>query len=311
MARRRAASARTGARTPTRWRSRSRACAADQLLHGMLNAYWEPLDVRAPVDAVDGSQWRLCIDTALALAMTSGHLKRRRIVAAGDIVAQPRTVVVLGRRTHRRGWPSWCTRGYRRSMTPARHPPAMGCTLSNPRRGGYGNRFTSFGTGKPSGVSAAGTPGGTDVPLTEKGRRIARENRHRCSASREFRAGPVEPAAAGAADQRARRLRRARRDRSRACREWDYGHYEGLTPAQIHVRRPNWMIFATAVRAVKAPRRSALASIGVIARVRAISDDVALFAHGHVFRVFAARWLGLPAQRRHATFCWIQRRSAF
>jgi probable phosphoglycerate mutase len=25
-----------------------------------------------------------------------------------------------------------------------------------------------------------------------------------------------------------------------------------------------------------------------------VEGDVALFAHGHVFRVFAARWLGLP-----------------
>ena len=34
----------------------------------------------------------------------------------------------------------------------------------------------------------------------------------------------------------------------------------------------------------------------VIARLRAVAGDVALFAHGHLFRVFAARWLGLPPQ---------------
>jgi probable phosphoglycerate mutase len=33
----------------------------------------------------------------------------------------------------------------------------------------------------------------------------------------------------------------------------------------------------------------------VIARVRAVKGPVALFAHGHIFRVFAARWLGFPA----------------
>jgi probable phosphoglycerate mutase len=32
----------------------------------------------------------------------------------------------------------------------------------------------------------------------------------------------------------------------------------------------------------------------VIARARAADGDVALFAHGHVLRVLAACWIGLP-----------------
>ena len=32
----------------------------------------------------------------------------------------------------------------------------------------------------------------------------------------------------------------------------------------------------------------------MIARSHAADGDVALFAHGHVLRVFVARWIGLP-----------------
>lgn len=34
----------------------------------------------------------------------------------------------------------------------------------------------------------------------------------------------------------------------------------------------------------------------LIEKVRAVQWRVALFAHRHIFRVFAARWLGLPPE---------------
>jgi probable phosphoglycerate mutase len=34
----------------------------------------------------------------------------------------------------------------------------------------------------------------------------------------------------------------------------------------------------------------------VIAKARAMNGNIALFAHGHIFRTLAARWLGLPPQ---------------
>ena len=40
----------------------------------------------------------------------------------------------------------------------------------------------------------------------------------------------------------------------------------------------------------------------VIAKIRAADGDAAVFAHGHVLRVFAARWLELPPNDgRHIT----------
>ena len=32
----------------------------------------------------------------------------------------------------------------------------------------------------------------------------------------------------------------------------------------------------------------------MIERLLALDGDIAIFAHGHLLRVFAARWLGLP-----------------
>jgi probable phosphoglycerate mutase len=41
----------------------------------------------------------------------------------------------------------------------------------------------------------------------------------------------------------------------------------------------------------------------VIARARAVEGDVALFAHGHVLRVLAARWIELaPGAGQHFLF---------
>lgn len=77
--------------------------------------------------------------------------------------------------------------------------------------------------------------------------------------------------------------------------EWDYGEYEALTSKQIHVTAPGWMIFRDGCPGGESPGQVAARVDRVIARIRSVEGDVVLFAHGHVFRMFAARWLGLPA----------------
>jgi probable phosphoglycerate mutase len=77
-------------------------------------------------------------------------------------------------------------------------------------------------------------------------------------------------------------------------REWDYGAYEGLTPAEIHRQAPGWMIFRDGCPGGESPDQVAARVDRVIHRVREAGGRVALFAHGHVFRVFAVRWIGLP-----------------
>jgi len=76
--------------------------------------------------------------------------------------------------------------------------------------------------------------------------------------------------------------------------EWDYGDYEGLTTEQIQADRPGWSIWngpppggETADQVGERVRR-------VIDRCGAAGGDALLFAHGHVLRVLAAVYLGLP-----------------
>ncbi len=82
--------------------------------------------------------------------------------------------------------------------------------------------------------------------------------------------------------------------------EWNYGAYEGLTPAEIESTAPGWTIFTDGCPGGERPEQVAARVDRVIQRIRAAAGPVALFAHGHVFRVFAARWLGRPAgEGRH------------
>jgi probable phosphoglycerate mutase len=76
--------------------------------------------------------------------------------------------------------------------------------------------------------------------------------------------------------------------------EWNYGKYEGLTPAQIHATAPGWLIFRDGCPGGETPAGVGARVDRVIARARAVEGDVALFGHGHVLRVLVARWLGLP-----------------
>ena len=77
--------------------------------------------------------------------------------------------------------------------------------------------------------------------------------------------------------------------------EWRYGEYEGLTTKEIREKHPGWSIFADGCPGGESPEQIAARVDRVMARVRSVQGDVALIAHGHLFRVFAARWLGLPA----------------
>ncbi len=76
--------------------------------------------------------------------------------------------------------------------------------------------------------------------------------------------------------------------------EWDYGDYEGLTTAEIRLKRPDWSLFRDGC-----PGGESVAAVGaradrIIGRLRSMPGHVLIFGHGHFFRVLAARWVALP-----------------
>lgn len=134
--------------------------------------------------------------------------------------------------------------------------------------------------------------GTTDVPLTAKGREEARAIGPRLG-RHEFAAVWSSP--------RARALETCRLagfgDRAEVVAdlgEWDYGEDEGRTTAEIQDERPGWSIWRDGPMGGETIEQVARRADGVIARARAATGDVLCFAHGHLLRIVAARWLGLP-----------------
>lgn len=75
--------------------------------------------------------------------------------------------------------------------------------------------------------------------------------------------------------------------------EWDYGEYEGRTTADIRAERPAWSLWSDGVPAGEDAAAVGRRADRVIARVRAGMGDTLIFAHAHILRVLAARWVGL------------------
>lgn len=131
----------------------------------------------------------------------------------------------------------------------------------------------------------------TDLPLTEHGEENARALRDRLSGLKfgKVLTSPLQRAArtcelAGFGDV-------AEVDRDLV--EWDYGQYEGLTAAEIHARRPDWLLFRDGCPGGESPEQVAARADAVICRVRALGTNALLFSSGHFLRVLAARWLSL------------------
>jgi probable phosphoglycerate mutase len=139
--------------------------------------------------------------------------------------------------------------------------------------------------------------GNTDVPLTDKGEAaakalapiLARQTFARVVSSPMSRARRTAELAGLTPD-----------DLDGDLCEWDYGDYEGRTTPDIRETVPGWTVWRDGC-----PNGEIAGEVGArvdraIERIKQVDGDVAVFAHGHVLRVLAARWLGeAPEFGRH------------
>ncbi len=143
--------------------------------------------------------------------------------------------------------------------------------------------------------------GRTDLPLNERGEEHARllgERLRRFSLSRVF-TSPLQRASktcelagfgAGA-------------EVDRDLIEWDYGRFEGKLTSDILKERPGWELYRDGSPDGESPEDVAVRANRFVARVHGIAGNVLAFSSGHIIRMIAARWLGLPPAAGRVFYC--------
>jgi probable phosphoglycerate mutase len=77
--------------------------------------------------------------------------------------------------------------------------------------------------------------------------------------------------------------------------EWDYGDYEGRRTSEIIVDRPDWSLYRDGAPNGESINQVVARADRFVQLARSIDGNVAAFSSGHIIRMIAARWLGLPA----------------
>ncbi len=134
----------------------------------------------------------------------------------------------------------------------------------------------------------------TDIPLTDRGREKAAALREYL-ATKKFDAVFVSP------------MQRARETCAIAgygdvavvdddLKEWNYGDAEGkTTPEMRAIRGADWSVWTSPIVGGETVEAVGDRADKVIARAMEVGGSVALFAHAHILRILAARWIGLAA----------------
>jgi probable phosphoglycerate mutase len=131
----------------------------------------------------------------------------------------------------------------------------------------------------------------TDLPLTERGERNARQLGERLRELNFVRVwtSPLQRAARTCDLAGFGQVAEVDPD----LVEWDYGEYEGRRSGEIRAGRPDWQLFRDGCPGGESVEQISARADRVVNRVRAHAGNVLLFSSGHFLRVLAARWLGL------------------
>jgi len=135
--------------------------------------------------------------------------------------------------------------------------------------------------------------GHTDLPLTDGGRDKARALAEKLR-ERSFDRVLTSPLSRAAETAKLAGFPDAEHDPD--LLEWDYGDDEGLSTPQIREQRgADWLLWRDGAAGGEVADDVGARVDRVIERIAADDGDVLVFAHGHVLRVLAARWLEQPA----------------
>jgi broad specificity phosphatase PhoE len=150
-------------------------------------------------------------------------------------------------------------------------------------------------------TDSAQRTGRTDLPLNERGEQRARQigqKLQKFAFTRVF-TSPLQRAAktcalAGFSDV-------AEKDDD--LLEWDYGRFEGKLTKEILSEHPGWELFRDGCPDGESPGDVAGRADRFIAKARENDGDLLAFSSGHIIRMIAARWLGLPPAAGRFFFC--------
>jgi probable phosphoglycerate mutase len=132
--------------------------------------------------------------------------------------------------------------------------------------------------------------GRTNIPLTDQGEQDAREPAKRLRDVNFSRVltSPLQRARRTSELVALKRVAEVEPDLA----EWDYRGYEEQPAGDIRKGRPDRNIFRDGCPHGESPAQVSKRADRLIARLRMLEGDLALFSHGHFGRVLAARRIG-------------------